>query len=96
MDETEYHNICDELFMRIESVLDDAGVDYESNGGMIEVLLDDDGKVVINRQPALQEVWVAARSGGHHFVWRDGGWHDTRSGGTLSNLLLEVVGVGIQ
>ncbi len=37
----------------------------------------------MNRQTPNREIWVAARSGGFHFAWKDGAWRDTRSGGEL-------------
>jgi len=32
--------------------------------------------VVINTQPPLHELWLAARTGGYHFRWTDGHWID--------------------
>ena len=37
-------------------------------------------KIVVNTQPPLHELWLAARAGGYHFRWVDGAWRDTRDG----------------
>jgi CyaY protein len=34
---------------------------------------------VVNLQKPLQEVWLAARSGGYHFRLVDGRWVDTKT-----------------
>ena len=92
-DEKEYHNKCDELFARIEAVLLERDADFDSNGNVIEIETAA-GAVIINRQPAVFEVWLAAPSGGHHFRWQEndngdngGDWQNTRGGDNLMTLL---------
>jgi len=45
----------------------------------------------VNRQAPNREIWVAARSGGFHFAWREGAWRDTRSGEELFASLARIV-----
>jgi len=35
---------------------------------------------VLNTQPPLHELWLAARGGGHHYRHEAGRWIDTRDG----------------
>lgn len=91
-DETEYHNLCDSLFAQMESVLDAAAVDFDSNGNVIEAELENGGKVIINRQTAAREVWLATPDGGRHFRWHNGEWRDTRNDGELIAVLRTLVG----
>ena len=53
--------------------------------------LDDGSRVVVNSQATMQQMWLAARAGAHHFAWDGTGWRDTRGGAelfdTLSRLL---------
>ena len=91
-EDAEYQNRCDSLFARIEAVLDDAGADYDSNGHVIEAELEDGGKIVINRQSAAHEVWLAAPDSGRHFRWRNGEWRDTRNDEELLASLRALVG----
>jgi iron donor protein CyaY len=60
---------------------DDLDVDLES--GILTITCADDTKIIVNRQTPNREIWVAARSGGFHFRWREGEWRDTRSGDEL-------------
>lgn len=84
MTESEYAQLTDAFFKRLDRALEAADIDYElAPGGILEMEFDDGSKIVINRQPAMQEIWVAAKSGGFHYRWQDGAWHDTRSGEEL-------------
>ena len=69
---------------QLEAELESAGADFEQKGdGLIEILLDDDSKVIVNRHSAAREIWVAARSGAFHYRWDGGGWRNTRDGSEL-------------
>ena len=87
MDESQYHQLCDNLFAEIENLLDEAGADFDINGGVIEVTLDNGGILIINRQPAAREVWLAAPNGGHHFRWNNNAWLHTRQDGEIISML---------
>ena len=66
MDEKEYHRHCAELFAKIEALLDRAGADFDNNGSIIEVDLED-ATLIINKQTPMREVWLAAPEGGAAF-----------------------------
>lgn len=86
MDEGEYDRLADTVMQRIEEGLDAAGgdLDYElAAGGVLEIACADGSKIVVNRQAAAREIWVAARSGGFHYRWDGAHWRDTRSGEEL-------------
>jgi CyaY protein len=86
MTESEYQQLADAAFQRLEAALDgcDEAIDYEhAAGGVLELEFADGSKIVVNRQAAVQEIWVAARSGGFHFRFDEGAWRDTRSGEEL-------------
>ena len=86
MSETEYSRLAEAALQRIEQTLDavDAEVDYElAAGGILEISFADGSKIVINKQPAMQEIWVAAKSGGFHFRWDGSSWRNTRNGEEL-------------
>ena len=89
--ETDYHLDCDKLFTDIESMLDDADIDFDSNGNVIEAELDDGGKIIINRQTAAREVWIAAAGGGFHFLRAEDGWRHTRDNRDLMEILAELI-----
>jgi len=84
MNETDFHAAVDAVLARIErsvEACDALDVDLES--GILTVTCPDGSRVIINRQTPNREIWVAARSGGFHFSWREGAWRDTRSNDEL-------------
>ena len=44
-------------------------------GGLLTITFEDGSSVILSRQIATREVWVAARSGGFHLAMVDGQWH---------------------
>ena len=74
--------------------------DVESKAeGVLEIEFDDGSRMIINRHAAAREIWVAARSGGHHFRHDGTQWRDTRDGSELfaavSRLASEQAGAAI-
>ncbi|MDE2079850.1 MAG: iron donor protein CyaY [Burkholderiales bacterium] len=53
-------------------------IDTARTGGLLELSFPDGSQIIVNLQPPLHEVWLAARAGGFHFRWADGRWRDTR------------------
>lgn len=86
MPDAEYHARAAVVLARIEASIDrwlqDDAIDIDSarTGGLLELSLPDGSKLVINTQPPLQELWLAARGGGFHFRWVAGRWLDTKDG----------------
>jgi len=82
MTETEYTRLADETLRKLEHAIEqaDGDFDYElSKGGILEIEFANDSVIVVNKQAAAQEIWVAAKSGGFHFRWDGSVWRDTRS-----------------
>jgi CyaY protein len=70
----------------ISQAIEDSGMDcdLEQKGdGVLEITLADGSRVIVNRQAAASEIWVAAKSGGYHFRFDGGTWVNTRDGGEL-------------
>ena len=86
MTDLEYMDRAEALLRRVEARCDglnetsDADIDNQRVGSMITLAFADGSQIVINLQKPLQEVWLAARSGGYHFRFSDGAWRDTKSG----------------
>lgn len=62
--------------------LDDDVIDIDTHrtGGLLELSFPGGSKIILNTQPPLQELWMAARAGGFHYRWVNGFWRDSRSG----------------
>ena len=76
------HAVFAAIEMRIDHFLEDDVVDIDSRrtGGLLELDFPNGSTIVVNTQPPLQELWLAARSGGFHFKPSGGQWLDTRDG----------------
>jgi CyaY protein len=53
-------------------------IDTQRTGGLLELSFPNGSKIVLNAQPPLHELWMAARSGGYHYKCVGGRWLDTR------------------
>jgi CyaY protein len=75
LSDVQYHDHADQVLAAVESQIDAwlqedrIDMDIARSGGMLEITLPSGSKVVINKQPPLQEIWLAARQGGYHFKW---------------------------
>jgi len=87
IDESSYNDLADQTLARIEDLLDDAGLDFETAGGVLTIEMDDSSKLILNRQPPVQEIWLAAKSGGFHFAWDGSRWFSRRESASLGELL---------
>ena len=95
MTESEFNRLADAALTRIETAIDHCGGDVECNrsGNVLEVEFDNGQKIIINRHDTNQEIWVAAKSGGFHYVWQDGEWRSRRDGSELFAKLSEIFSV---
>lgn len=90
MSEANYSEIVDALMLSVEESIDDSGadLDYENSGGMLTITCENNGsQVILSRQPAVQEVWLAAKSGGFHFRLEGNTWVNTQTGEPLAAML---------
>ncbi|UKE85351.1 iron donor protein CyaY [Pectobacterium colocasium] len=91
MNDSEFHQLADELMLQLEEMLDrfegDADIDYETNGGVMTLSFENGSKIVINRQEPLHQIWLATKAGGYHFNRQDARWICDRSGEDFIALL---------
>jgi len=89
MNDLEYDELTDQMLLAVEEGIEqqELDLDYESNGGLLAITFPDRSKIIINKQPPLQQLWVATKFNGHHFEWRDGQWIDNRTGTEFWQLL---------
>ncbi|WP_078084651.1 iron donor protein CyaY [Microbulbifer mangrovi] len=92
--QTAYNAAIEETLIAIEDALDECEVDmdYERADAVLTITLEDNGtQVILSRQGAVQELWVAARSGGYHLGFQNPGWKCTTTGEDLPTLLDRVL-----
>ncbi|NIG98232.1 MAG: iron donor protein CyaY [Serratia symbiotica] len=93
MNNSEFHQLADQLMLNIEETLDDfagnADIDYEIHGGVMTLIFENGSKIIINRQEPLHQIWLATKANGYHFNYCDGIWLCDRSGQPFYRLLSE-------
>ena len=89
MNDSQYHQLADELLIKLQDAIDELefDLDYETAGGIVEIMFPNGTKIIINKQAPLQQLWVATKFNGHHFEYIDGKWIDNRTGSELWALL---------
>ena len=90
MSETEFLDLADSTLSTIEAAMDRLNdedvidVECKRSGNVLEIEFIDNGtKIIVNSQAPLQEMWVAAKSGGFHYKRADDQWINTRDGSEL-------------
>lgn len=84
LSDAQFHALAGAVLSTVEATVDqwlqDDVVDIDSHrtGGLLELSFPNGSKLVINTQPPLHELWLAARSGGFHYKHVNGRWLDTR------------------
>lgn len=94
MTDSEFEALADATLAAIERALEESGVDADlqmKGTGLLEIEFENGTKMVLNRQGAARELWVAARSGGFHYRHDGRCWRDSRDGTELFAALSKLV-----
>ena len=99
MTESEFLALAESTLGAIEVALEraaesgDLDVECSRSGNVLEIEFVDNGsKIIINSQAPMQQMWVAAKSGGFHYKRDHARWINTRDGSELSAALSRMVG----
>ena len=103
MNEAEFHRQVTSILLRIEQAVEDSGadIDFENAGDILTLEFTNGSKIIINKQAAANQIWVAARAGGFHYNFDAGNqrWINDQSGeelfAQLSRLASEQAGAGV-
>ena len=86
MTDPEYMDRAEAALAAIEQSCDrlndatDVDIDNQRVGGMITITFRNGSQLIVNLQKPLQEIWLAARSGGYHYRHDGRDWVDTKTG----------------
>jgi iron-sulfur cluster assembly protein CyaY len=82
MSDSDYLARAEAVLAAVERSLDytDADVEFERSGNVLTLEFANGTKIIVNLQPPMHEIWIAAKSGGYHFRFVDDEWRDTRNG----------------
>lgn len=87
MTDPEFMDRAEILLQAVEASCDrindstDADIDNQRTGGMVTLTFPNRSQIIINLQKPLQEVWLAAKSGGYHYKFDSNQWMDTKGQG---------------
>jgi CyaY protein len=89
MTDREFHGLLDEIMMTIEDEIDalDDDFDFDRSGGQLVITFPDYSQLILSRQVAQKELWIAAKSGGFHLALSRKTWTCHSSGEALWPLL---------
>jgi CyaY protein len=93
MTESEFLALAEQTLDAIEAAVEAAPIDVEvaRAGNVLTLELADGTRIVVNSQTPMQQIWVAAKSGGFHYERRGGEWRDTRDGTELFAALSRIL-----
>lgn len=87
MTESEFLNKASGVLGQIEMVIESAvnndenvDIDTSREGNVLTLTFENGSKIIINLQPSMKEVWIAAKSGGYHYRYSDEVLINTRNG----------------
>jgi CyaY protein len=82
MTDSEYLRLAEAVLTAVERGVDDAEADIEleRSGNVLTLEFANRSKIIVNLQPPMHEIWIAAKAGGFHFRYVDDEWRDTRGG----------------
>ena len=87
MTDPEFMDRAEILLQAVEASCDrindstDADIDNQRTGGMVTLTFPNRSQIIVNLQKPLQEVWLAAKSGGYHYKFDSNQWMDTKGEG---------------
>lgn len=95
--ESGFASRAERILSRIETAIDGVAdaldIDVLRTGNVVTLTFENGHRIVVNSQEAVEEIWLAARSGGFHYRWVDASqtWTDTRSGEDLRIVLARLI-----
>jgi len=87
MNEAEFHRAVTDTLLRIEQAVEACGtdIDFENAGDILTLEFANRSVIIINKQGAAKQIWVAAKSGGFHYNYDGPGkvWLNDQTGTEL-------------
>lgn len=69
MNESEFREVAEQTIEDIQNAIDNSGsdIDYDEIGGVLTLEFENGSKIIFSKQGAMNQLWMAAKSGGFHF-----------------------------
>ena len=95
MQRNEFHQLVDEYQEFIEEAIDELeeDLDFDNESGTLTIYNPNKSQIIISRQSASNQIWIAAKSGGFHFDYdaTKQKWFDDKSGECLDDCVNRVL-----
>ena len=93
MNESEFDQCATATLLDIEQAIEASGadIDFENSGGILTLEFANGTKIIVNKQGAAKQLWVAAKSGGFHYGFNGKQWINDQSGGELMHELARCI-----
>jgi CyaY protein len=93
MSESQFLRTVEATLARIELAIEAAGLPAECSqtASILTIEFDDGGKIIVNAQTPMRQLWLASRGGAMHFAHDGAQWKDTRTGTEFSAALSQAV-----
>ena len=77
MNESEFQEIAEHTIEDIQDAIDNSGadIDYDEIGGVLTLEFEEGSKIIFSKQGAMNQLWMAAKSGGFHFDYNEEAGH---------------------
>ena len=77
MNESEFQEIADQTIEDLQDAIDGSGadIDYDEIGGVLTLEFENGSKIIFSKQGAMNQLWMAAKSGGFHFDYNEENQH---------------------
>ena len=75
MNESEFREVAEQTIEDIQDAIDNSGadIDYDEIGGVLTLEFENGSKIIFSKQGAMNQLWMAAKSGGFHFDFDEAG-----------------------
>ena len=73
MNESEFQEIAEQTIEDLQDAIDSSGadIDYDEIGGVLTLEFKNGSKIIFSKQGAMNQLWMAALSGGFHFDYNE-------------------------
>jgi CyaY protein len=102
MSETQFLHTVEATLAQVETAIEAAQIAAECSQTalILTIEFDDGGKIIINAQTPMRQLWLASRGGAMHFTHDGRQWNDTRSGveffAALSQAVSAALGAAVE
>jgi len=97
MNDAEFQQQVADTLLRIEQAVEASGADieFENAGDILTLEFENGSKIIINKQGAAKQIWVAAKAGGFHYNYdaAQNRWLNDQTGVELMQDLSRLVSV---